>query len=229
MNLLQIRQHVMKKSGRHDLATTRNVGDTTHIWDVDNGADFYIQSGSRALDLAQDIPEQFFDVGFAIGDYIADLRDCRQVSRVTVIDSDGVERTLNAKSSFSNLVDAYTILAATGVGPPEDWAIYPRVRPPKQKFLGAKDDIHSVILMPPTDETLTIRVYGQYFSSLLEENEDENYWSIKFPELLIMAAIREIEVYNRNTQGYNDMTLVINERLMGVNRDLEKDELEMEG
>ena len=41
------------------------------------------------------------------------------------------------------------------------------------------------------------------------EETDENYWSVANSLLLIMAAQRQMEVVNRNTQGVNDWSSAI--------------------
>lgn len=231
MNLLEIRQLFIKKSGRFDLATTSTGSEEQ--WDVDAGADFHIQNACRALDRAQEQQEEFYEQPLAVGEYMVDLFDCRQVSRVTYVDSDGEEAEPLGKMDFSALLENFPLQSAETQGPPEYWAQYPRTRPPKQKFSGAKEDIQAIVLMPPTDAAITAKVYGKFFSTTLENNTDENYWSINHPDVLIRAALRDLEVDYRNSQGYNDFSRFIDDQLLGIDKDLAAidaaDIIEMEG
>jgi len=52
MNLLEIRQHVIKKSGRYDLATGSDLS-------TDAGIDYYINAAIQTLDLEQEQGEMF--------------------------------------------------------------------------------------------------------------------------------------------------------------------------
>jgi hypothetical protein len=231
MNLLEIRQHFIKKSGRFDLATT-STG-SAEQWDIDNGANFYIQSACRALDRAQEQAEGYYEQNAAIGDYYIDLPDCRQVSRITFINSDGEESESLGKMDISAFLEEYPALGGEDTGAPLHWSIYPRVRPPRQKFLGPKEDIQAIAIMPPTDEAIIVRIYGKFFSATLENDMDENFWSVNHPDVLIRAALREIEVDYRNTQGYNDFSRYIDDQLLGIDKDLAAadaaDIIEMEG
>ena len=47
-------------------------------------------------------------------------------------------------------------------------------------------------------------INGLFYSAELVNDTDENYWSIAHPMLLYMAAMRQIEITNRNTQGVRD-------------------------
>jgi hypothetical protein len=47
-------------------------------------------------------------------------------------------------------------------------------------------------------------INGLFYSAELVNDTDENYWSVAHPMLLYMAAMRQVEVVNRNTQGVRD-------------------------
>lgn len=75
-------------------------------------------------------------------------------------------------------------------------------------------------------------VYGKFFSESLRENEDVNYWSEQHPETLLKAALYELEVFYRNSEGANDWLNAVLVDLqdieqMQVFQDIqEKDEME---
>lgn len=78
MNLLQLRTKFVQMSGRYDL-----VVDTTSY--VDNGANFYINSGQRFLEKRVKVPEntgKIFEV-LAIGEYAVTFQHhCRAIQSV---------------------------------------------------------------------------------------------------------------------------------------------------
>jgi hypothetical protein len=63
-------------------------------------------------------------------------------------------------------------------------------------------------------------VKGLFYSHKLTNENDENYWSVTNPLLLIMSAMRQIEIVNRNTQGVNDWTNSIAAEMTQLGMDL---------
>jgi len=200
---------------------------------VDAGADFYIQAATRALDLEQDQQEMYWEEGLQATSYSINLVDCRNVSRVTYVEQDAESEPLT-RVSFGRLVEDYPSLGSSAAGSPSEWALQPSQRPPRQKYMGEPSGYKTVIVMPPTDKDITVRIYGQFSSAKLVENTDENFWSICYPEILIMAALRELEIFYRNSEGVRDWTMAIEMKLLGIDKDLAGvdvagDSLEMEG
>jgi hypothetical protein len=85
---------------------------------------------------------------------------------------------------------------------------------------GNAHNFNSIIVMPPTDEKLLVEVKGLFYSHKLTNETDENYWSVTNPLLLIMSAMRQIEIINRNTQGVNDWTNSITAEMTQLGMDL---------
>jgi hypothetical protein len=69
---------------------------------------------------------------------------------------------------------------------------------------GPVNDFNTILLNVPTSTKLMVEVKGLYYSFELVNDTDENYWSSQHPMLLHMAAMRYIEITNRNTQGVRD-------------------------
>jgi hypothetical protein len=234
MNLLQIRQKLVVLSGRQDLASTSP--ESMDLCDIDAGADFFIQAASRALDREQEnaTTESWFEKSLAVGDYLVDLEDCRNISQVWYVNSDGEEVKLDWLL-FEELrsEDYYPMLGSTTSGAPLNWSRYPRTRPPAQVYEGSELNVHSIIIMPPTDAAITVRVYGKFYSAKLVNNADENFWSYNHEDILIAASLREIEYFYRNSEGYKDFDLGVMKKLHGIDIDLASidaaDSMEMEG
>jgi hypothetical protein len=65
-----------------------------------------------------------------------------------------------------------------------------------------------------------VEVVGLFYNKELVADTDENYWSAAHSFLLIMAAMRQLEVINRNTQGVNDWEAVILRDMTSIGFDL---------
>lgn len=220
MNLKQIRTKVVEFSGRFDL-----VVDTTNY--VDNGADFFIQEGSKFLDRLADTGKEaasgFYDT--TVDQFFLELTDCRVIEEVWA--SDGAVRIqladvpeevildsfpdllTNAKSSFPRVYSPGFYRVASGTKP-------------VGFLVGAQTDTGKFngIIFPPADRVLKVEIKGKFYSVPLVANDDENYWSLDSPMLLIWAALYHLEITYRNTEGAKDWLASINNTLFGLEKDL---------
>jgi len=215
-NLLGIRQKFIELSGRINLASTA-VTD----YDTDAGADFFIRGGSLDLDLEQDNLMSWAEhqEALAIGEYDIQIDYCKNVQEAYYLNADGKMMPLT-KKSYNYLIDEYPELGNTDSGAPLYWAPYPTRRVPAQIISGRAVNVISVMIMPPTDEAITVSLYTKSYSYPLTDNDDENFWSLNFPHILILAALRNLEGFYRNTQGYKDYDAIIDAKLIGLDKDL---------
>lgn len=61
-----------------------------------------------------------------------------------------------------------------------------------------------LLFMSPADGRYTITVFGWFRSKLLSSDTDVNYWSSVHPDALLQAAMFQLELTHRNTQGQQD-------------------------
>lgn len=216
MTLLEIRQNFIKRSGRADFAETE-----TEENDVDKGADFFINGALRDLDLEQDNAEttSSFVRALAADGYTVDMMHNRSITKVYFTDSDGAEVELE-KKSFEWTLKNYPKLGSETSGTPSYWSNYPTKRAPEQVGAGSHYTMKSILIMAPTDLATTITVFGRFWSEQLKLNHDENHWSVHYPQLLILAACRNLEGWYRNTQGYNDWDKLVEKQLLNIDKDL---------
>lgn len=216
MNLLEIRQQFIKLTGREELATTINED-----YDTDAGADFFINGGIRDLDLEQVVGQTIAEqhITMAIGEYEILMRDLRFVRRLFTKNSEGTLTELD-KKDFTWLTENYPKLGSSDAGT----TAYYTLLVDRQNVGGRSTEYRKLFVMPPTDTALELIVYGGFFSTTLVRNEDENWWTIVNPNLAIMAAIRNMEGFYRNTQGYNDYDAIIQKKLEGIELDQIEDE-----
>jgi len=216
MNLLQLRTKFRELSGRFDLVNA----DFT-----DNGADFFINEGSKFLDRLDETQKswatcfRFLNIGY----YSASIPYCRAIKEVWVgsttarwqlekidlqdlitsyLSGDPAERTSGDPLYYSPTITRYI---PDDAKPVDIEAFLQWVEIPS----GNANEYNTILLNVPTDTKLTVEIKGLFYSPELINDTDKNYWSEVHPLLLYMSAMRYIEVTNRNTQGVNDWTKAI--------------------
>jgi len=222
-----IGQKFREISGRFDLVNDDGS---------DNGADFFIYEGQKFLDRLNETQKswavcyRFVDVGF----YRAHFPYCRAIKEVWATSSSN--RWQLRKKSLQDLISEYMSELPSSRTPgtplyyspgitryiPEDetadnfesfvgWVEIPS---------GNAHEYNMVLLNVPTNEKLALEIKGLFYTKQLINDEDENYWSVNHPLLLIMAAMRQLEVVNRNTQGVNDWSNAIAVEMKQLGMDL---------
>lgn len=229
MNLSTLRAQFEEVSGRSDLVNSDGS---------DNGANFYIQAGQKYLDRRSNFTKHVGRIFFNIsaGDYAAVFQHCRAVHKVFVADAD--ERVELTK------VDYDTLRGKTYY--PDDYSQIDQAQPvyyspaflrlandPSQTLSsggqgvaslldvspGTDYEYNGVIFLPPADQAYTLEVRGLFYSTPLTADTDESYWSVAEPQVLLKAAMRELEVFYRNTEGVKDWTAAIEADLFGLDSD----------
>jgi len=203
MNLLEVRTQFVKISGRYDLIT-----DTTS-W-ADNGADFFLQAGQNLIEkLSGDLPEsegRLWDTITSGTYYVGFQKRCRMIFDVWANNDEN--RIELKRKSWKDLKAMYTsTLANTDTGCPVYYC------PAKLREIDATDqgatgeffnytltnskDFRGIVIMPPVDSSYDIEIYGKFLQSVLSSDDDENFWTITYPEILIRAAIYQTELSYR--------------------------------
>lgn len=215
MNLLQLRTKLIQLSGRFDLAIDPAGGDYT-----DNGADFFIYEGQKHLDRMNETQKSWASKFCFIetNRFSATFPYCRAIKEVWAATTS--ERWQLDKMDYADLITEYMteLPSERESGTPLYYSpIITRYIPEDatadifEAFVGWVDipsgnahEYNGIVINVPTDEKLLVEVKGFFYSMQLEAETDKNYWSEVHPGLLIMAAQRMMEVFNRNTQGVND-------------------------
>lgn len=225
MDLLEVRQHFIEVSGRADLAQTRTDSEDEN--DQDAGADQYIQAALKTLDSEQDSPVSEAHLLRTInsGCYLISFRGVKSVSQVWI--EEGTEGLVElGRYNMTEMRYWYPKMANTDIGTPAFYAPYPVVSPVEQRVFGLPTDFTGIYLMPPSDATFVVTVVGMFQCVMLEHNHDTNFWSVMHPDILVQAAIRELEFAYRNTAGARDSSIPIELKLRGVDKDLVQRELD---
>lgn len=218
MNLLQLRTKLRELSGRFDLVNSDFS---------DNGADFFIYEGQKHLDCLNETQKswascfRFIDVGR----FSASVPYCRAIKEVWAAST--TARWQLEKKNIQDLINEYLLglPSERENGTPLYYSpTITRYIPENvdiasfESYIGWVDipsgnahECNSILMNVPTNEKIVVEVKGLYYQRQLVNDEDENYWSVNHPGLLIMAAQRMMEVFNRNTQGVNDWDNAIKE------------------
>ena len=205
MNLVQIRAKFRELSGRYDL-----VNDDFS----DNGANFFINEASKWLDRTVETTKSWasFMSILDIGSWYVQFPHARAVKEVWIATDQGKVqleklRIQDMMASFftkppaqiQNGVPAYYSPVLTR-HIPED--IDPLDLAEFATYVGiisvSGQDYNAVVLSAPVDRSTLIEVIGLFYSILLTEDTDENYWTAVHPMLLVQAAIRQTYVVGGN-------------------------------
>ena len=227
MNLLQLRTKFRSLSGRFDLVNT----DFT-----ENGADFFINEGRKYLDRLDETQKSWASCFrfVEIGKFSASFPYCRAIKEVWAATSE--ERWQLEKKSLQDLTAGYlaNLPGERNTGSPLYYSpAIARYVPENaeagdiEAFAGFTDveagsyhDFNSVVLSVPVSQKIMLDIRGLFYSMELTEDTEKNYWSEVHPMLLIMSAMRQAEIINRNTQGVNDWTNAITVELRQLGMDL---------
>ena len=224
MDLVTLREQFVKLSGRYDL-----IVDTTD-W-ADNGADFFIQSGQDFIDVRYKNIKAFNSIfeELSAGDWYLTFGKCRVIKDVWINNTTG--RSQLIKKDFSWLYQEYSaLISTTGQGTPLYYcpARLRSTNSTDRTNLGSlfnyvkdnSDALRGILLFPPPDESIVVELNGLFYSDTLTIDSSVSYWSENFPAILIKAALYQVEVFNRNTEGMKDWLMALDADLIGLEKDI---------
>ena len=215
MNLLEIRQQFVRMSGRYDLANEDHS---------DNGANFFIKAGQKYLDRLNTYEKATLRLRWPVeqGQHRLFISQVRSIKHVWYYH--GTERYELIERTVEQLKKWYPRWGQTDSGAPMLYGIDKAVTGTGNTRL---------YVMPPVDAGGEIVVEGLFYARELLTDEDTSYWSEMYPNVLVMAALRELEVFYRNTQGLKDWENAIQSELHAFEMDLVEretaDATQMEG
>lgn len=84
---------------------------------------------------------------------------------------------------------------------------------------GDSEEYAGILFYPPADGVYTISVLANFYEKALVNDTDKNFWSINYPNLLVRAALLELEKTYRNTEGVSDYERPLREDLLSIDFD----------
>lgn len=223
MTLLEIRTKFIELSGRYDLIT-----DTESY--QDKGVDFLIHSGQRWLDRTFEILKSTanYYATLATGAWYLLIPECRVIKEVWVTYTNGVIGELKSLS-LERMRRCYTGNQTTG-GCPHFYApcsirTQPEVAgqltvPPSTIVMEDNFPYNAIVFDVPAGEQVTAQVTGYFYQSQLVNDTDQNFWSTQHSWILVLAAMRAMEIAQRNREGVADWEAAIKSEMMGLEQDL---------
>lgn len=223
MNLGEIRAKFITFSGRDDLVNSD---------DSDNGANFFINAGQKMLDRRIDFKKSTGVIykPLAVDGWYVTIEGARSINTVWVNSSEERWELTMRTMQWLNTEFPDTI-ADTDSGTPEYWGVS-NMRTLDTRHMNSvgsflryavpdsiDDDLTGIVILQPTEEALTVEVQGMFYSPKLVEDEDTTYWTEVHDMTLVWAALYELEMSYRNTEGANDWLAGIERDLIDVDKD----------
>lgn len=231
MNLLEIRKKFRDISGRYDL-----VNDDFS----DNGADFFINEGSRYLDRlieTQKSPASYMAIVQPNSWYL-EFPHARAVKEVWLTTSEG--RIQLEKIRLQDMIRAYFSALPSNweAGIPLYYSpLISRYIPETltsetlatfASYVGVISsngkEYNSIMFSKPLSEQALIEVIGLFYNQQLINDTDENFWSTTHPMLLIQAAVRQTYV----TSGNSAMLKIMEANIISEAAKIEMDTVEQD-
>lgn len=206
MNLREIRDEFIRRSGRYDLITEDGS---------DAGANFFIQSGARFLDRRSNLnaTRKGITVELCGRDGRVYVKDCWLVHTVSC----QMLQHWRPCTKVHTVRGMACVLAHPGhpafyaekteryIPDPATSAAFLN-NAPASAFDRQDMECHHIMLelWPRPTQPCTVRVEGCFYSEPLYHDEDHNVWSERFPDTLVKAALYQLEIFYRNTEGASD-------------------------
>jgi len=242
MNLKEIRKMFVEATGRYDL-----VVDAVDFGN--NGADFYIQEGQRSLERRINVGGSRGKVykDLVQGDYLVTFKNCRAITEVWVMNSENriplpILDTEYLKGIHQKFVDnMYTTPLSTMTQGRPTYCYATNLRrspdedsPPAdsatlQSYLDTTSPYdptyNGLILLPPCDGAYSLEIAGLFYNSKLEDDGDEGWWSIEHPQLLVMSAMRSLEILYKGSKSAQSWSQLVEEELLNIEKDFIEQEI----
>lgn len=203
MTLLEIRTQAVNQSGRYDLVT-----DTTTY--ADNGMDFHILTGQKWLNRKSGLPRAFAHLSstLSLDSYYKELSNkFKELQSVTVANV-----TTSWALTYKTLPELKVLYEADPTAAPTYYA-YASYRTLKtaasltiDNFVDLtwpddtddKYDFSGIIVVPAADIDYTLTAGGEFLPLEMSTDTDENFWSEEYPNILVLAALRSIALFDSN-------------------------------
>lgn len=217
MNLLEIRSLFCTLSGREDLASTLVDGAISIPYGTNAGADTYINTGVRQLDLWQEHEKTLRTYTYPLGAALKsfELPYCIGIEDIQLVGSSG--NTSIAYQIYQMQVDPYNI----GVTATTDET----ARTFQYASTGSAYDRLEIELDTAFEAAQVLKIKGYFFTPYLTDNSHINFWSDQYPLTLVHAALYKLEGSYRNIEGSKAWKIQIDEVLEGIDRNLARLEM----
>lgn len=222
MTLIEIRTKFIELSGRYDLIT-----DTESYQDA--GADFLIHAGQRWLDRTFEILKSTanFYASLAQDSWYLLIPECRTIKYVWATYNTGMigelknislERLLALRPDIPTTSGCPHLYAPCSIRTQPEVAGQTTIRP-GTIIMEDNFPYNAIAFEVPFSEAVSIRVQGLFYQTALVNDTDYNFWSTQHPWILVLAAMRAMEIAQRNRAGVADWETAIRSEMLGIEYD----------
>lgn len=238
--LIELRRMLVQQSGHLELVLDSENED----WG-DNGADHFIQAGQRFCDdqFQYHKSEAWFYARLGTGESLVTFKNARIIKEVWLNYENG-SRVMLERRTLNKIREEYgkPLLSEEDTGQPAYWVPAVLGLAPQQfdetalTFDASGITDHDLIMfgnhypykgiyvMPPADGPYTVEVKAEWYSHEMCEDSDVSFWS-QYPELLLMAARRQMEIdLHRNSTGAKDFEVPLLGSLQKLEHNLTAEE-----
>lgn len=200
LTLVQLRDEMIKLSGRLDLVT----GSPGSY--ADAGIDKFINLGVKKCNgiVADDDIRGTLTVTVTGNTAFATLTNMKTADAVFLVGDDG-DRTCLQKIDYRSIKD----VTSPDNGTPESFAIYPGLSTLETRGL-------VLYIQPYPTSNYDIEVIGQVEAPELVNDGDTNYWTTNHWELVVFGALWKLESFYRNTEGANHWRIAFEDSVKDI-------------
>ena len=212
MDFDQLKEQFLRNTGRYDLSTSDIA--------------LYFERGQRRLGLRLKVPVEmaYNQIAVPSGEQILLVDNCRAVLSVWANDSSGGVQKISYEDNWERLL-------ATSSGFPILYGVSAlRHFPPltllseeqrndldiKVPVLPTDGDCLGVFLWPKPDTNIQVAINGLFHPPFLNTTVAVNFYSINYPEALLLATCQVLEGDYRNTAGVQDYELQLSAMLRDI-------------
>jgi hypothetical protein len=240
MNLLEIRKKFKDLSGRYDLVNEDGS---------DRGATYFINEACRWLDKTVEVERTYgkYAEVLVAGTWNVQLNGCRAIKEAWLTTSGGKAQL--TKISIQDMIASYYTKLPADIedGTPDKYSpaivrnFFVDLTLPTlmaiQAYTGiitpSDEDYNAILLSCPLEEESLIEIVGFFYSRLLSEDDDVNYWTVSNSLLLISTAIKMTYMLSGNKPMSDILEKGINEELLRLDKEIIESEIaevnQMEG
>lgn len=224
MTLTEILLKFRSMSGRFDLVSA--AGADSGYPGVTEGGLYYIRAAQRFLDRRIDLQSetQIEEVSVDGTTYAFLLSSYTEIFNIIPKDGDGVYYEELKRLEYAEFRDSFPDRANESPGTPAYYTIQPRGSSTLSTLAAAISALETsttvdvIIVGPVPDGSYTLEIAARISLAELSDGDDTNGWTVLYPDTLLKAAMYELEVTYRNTEGQKDWLLAIEKDLFEIDK-----------
>jgi hypothetical protein len=210
MSLLDVRTRFKAECGRPSMS--------------DSDANWYIDAGRQELDrrlLSSYYTNFRHIVALPASGFGFSLSGTFDVAGVSYRDSDNAIVELEYKPLLE-LRALYPEWEDTAAGSPLYWTYYPQTFSDDDSSAEALSRAQAALLkcvvMPPTEDAIDLEVFARVGSHGLVLDDDENYWTLSNPDVLVYAALFKLSEAYQNREKTDYWNKILSEKVMQLDQ-----------